>query len=121
MSSNLILAAYAAAGGAIGSVLRFAVGVRFPSAPGALPFETLLVNVTGSILIGLLMPALATRPEGRAFLVIGICGGYTTFSAFSLETVTLIQSGRIGLALLYMLLSLALCAAGTWLGLVLGR
>lgn len=115
------MALYAAGGGAIGSAARFLLGARFPAIEGRLPISTLLVNVTGSLLIGLLIPSLATRPEARAFLVVGICGGYTTFSAFSLETVGLLQTGRPGVAFLYMVVSLVLCLGATWLGLQLGR
>lgn len=121
MTSNLMLGLFAAAGGAIGSATRFAIGMRFPYTADRLPLGTLLVNVTGSILIGLLIPALATRLEARTFLVAGVCGGYTTFSAFSIETVNLLQAGRLGLAFLYMAASLTLCLGGTWLGLTIAR
>jgi fluoride exporter len=120
-SSDLVLAMYAAAGGAVGSAARFFLGARFPSVDGRIPVATLLVNVTGSLLIGLLIPLVATRPDARAFLVVGICGGYTTFSAFSVETVQLLQGGRFGVAFLYMVVSVGLCLAATWLGLQLGR
>lgn len=121
MNQNIVLAAYVAAGGAIGSVARFGVGLALPVRDGAMPLSTLLVNVTGSLLIGLLAPAIATRPDARALLIVGLCGGYTTFSAFSLETVRLMQTGRVAAAALYTLASVALCLGATWLGLVVGR
>src|SRR3954471_18498548 len=90
-----------AVGGAVGSVMRYVVGVAVQSRTGMdFPLGTLLVNISGCLLLGFLIHyALATpaiTPEIRALLTTGLCGGYTTFSTFSYETVTLI-SGR-GLA-----------------------
>ena len=121
MNQNVVLSAYVAAGGALGSVARFGVGLALPPREGAIPLATLLVNVTGSLLIGVLAPTIAARADARAFLVVGLCGGYTTFSAFSLETVRLMQTGRVGTAMLYTVASVALCLGATWLGLVIGR
>jgi CrcB protein len=121
MNQNLLLGAYVAAGGAIGSLARFGVGLALPERGGVIPLATLLVNVTGSLLIGLLAPTIAARADARAFLMVGLCGGYTTFSAFSLETVRLMQSGRLGTAMLYTAASVALCLGATWLGIMLGR
>ena len=89
----------------------------------AFPWGTLTVNVTGSFLIGLLatldpLPGRAwlPAPELRAFLMIGICGGYTTFSAFSLQTLELLRGGAPGQALANIALSVATCLAAVWLG-----
>ena len=121
MNQNALLGAWVAAGGAIGSVARFGVGLALPAREGAIPLATLLVNITGSLLIGLLAPTIAARADARAFLVVGLCGGYTTFSALSLETVRLMQTGRVGAAMLYTAASVALCLGATWVGIVIGR
>lgn len=86
------------------------------------PLGTLLVNISGSFLIGLI--ASATQPSsgwwgaehGRAFLMAGLCGGYTTFSAFSLQTLELIRSGHWPAAAWNILLSVTLCLIAVWLG-----
>jgi CrcB protein len=112
-------------GGIIGSLLRWAVGLMLPATVGAIPWATLFANVTGCLAIGFF--ATLTGPDGRLFVgprarqffMTGICGGYTTFSAFSLETLQLALSGDAGLALLYLALSLAGWLAAVWLGDVL--
>lgn len=87
-----------------------------------LPFGTILVNVTGCFLIGLVAgiedPSLGwiNRPLGRQFLIAGFCGGYTTFSAFSLQTLRLIQNRSWTLAVLNVLGSILLCMAAIALG-----
>jgi CrcB protein len=120
-----------AAGGALGSVARFwlngLVSTRLPSGE-TFPLGTLIVNVVGSFIIGVL--AALTIPEGRLgsaerafvtqFLMIGICGGFTTFSSFSLQTITLIRDREWLYAGGNVLLSVALCLVATWLGFVLG-
>lgn len=118
-----------AVGGALGSVGRFALGAwvvdRFGS-PSTFPqiyaAGTLLINVTGSFLIGFLA-AVTTAVEGvppsvnlRAFLLTGICGGYTTFSSFSLQTLELARGGHWLSAGANCVLSLVLCLAAVWLG-----
>lgn len=115
-------------GGAIGTMLRFwisgvvaqAVGERFP-------VGTLVINVTGSFVIGLF--ASVTAPQGRLmvpslgrqFFMIGICGGYTTFSSFSLQTLNLAREGQWAYATLNVVLSVLLCLAGVWLGSMAGE
>jgi CrcB protein len=112
---------YVALGGAIGSVTRYLVGVAIQGRSGLdLPVGTLLVNVSGSLVLGFLLRyALATpaiTPEIRALLTTGLCGGYTTFSTFSYETVALIEDGDWRRAMVYVLLSVA----GSILGVMLG-
>lgn len=118
-----------ALGGAVGSVARFAATVLLtpaavPPAAVTFPYATLLVNVTGSFLIGYFSRLFSTPghdPVLRIALTTGLCGGFTTFSALSAETVTLLQQGRTARAVLYIVLSLALGLGATALGLLVGR
>ena len=86
------------------------------------PWGTIFVNVSGSFLIGFLATWLAgdgrllVAPDARAFLMIGLCGGYTTFSSFSLETLNLIRDGEWSWAAGNILLSVVLCLFAVWLG-----
>jgi fluoride exporter len=110
-------------GGALGSMLRFwlatAIGHRWGE---AFPTGTLFVNVTGSFLIGL-VASWGVTPDGplphptlRQFLMVGVLGGYTTFSAFSLQTLHLLRSAHWLAAGLNVLGSVALCLVAVWLG-----
>jgi CrcB protein len=105
------------AGSALGSVLRYGVSLLSQAALGGyFPWGTLIVNVLGSCLIGWLAATISRSPHGQLaryqpLLVAGFCGGLTTFSLFSLETLYLVQLGQPGLALVYILISLPL-----WLG-----
>jgi CrcB protein len=117
---------YIAIGSALGGVSRYLVGGVVQRATGAgFPTGTLLVNVTGSFLLGLFLrygletPTLT--PELRAFLTIGFCGGYTTFSTFSYEAVALLEDGQWSRAAFYMGASLLLSLAATLLGLLAAR
>jgi CrcB protein len=114
-----------AAGGAIGAALRYLAGVGVVRLIGRFDFPVaiLLVNVLGSTLMGLFVGMAATRgwTPLNAFIGLGILGGFTTFSSFSLETMTLIQRGEAGLAALYVAASVSLSVGGLALGLVLGR
>ena len=107
-------------GGAAGSVLRYVVGGVTQRAGGmAFPLGTLVVNVTGCFLIGVFAQHYMntqTNPEMRAMLVTGFCGGYTTFSAFSIETVGLLQGGEYQKAALYTVTSVVLSLAATFAG-----
>jgi CrcB protein len=114
---------WVAIGGALGSVTRYAcagLGVRLLGP--AFPWSTLFVNVTGSFAIGLLAALLTAdgKPlvtgDGRAFLMVGVLGGFTTFSSFSLETLNLARGGAWGAAGGNVVLSVALCLLGVWLG-----
>jgi fluoride exporter len=102
-----------AAGGALGSVTRYLVGVASGRLFGTnFPWGTLIINVTGSFLIGAFVGLFATRwdlPQAaRIFLTVGICGGYTTFSTFSLDAWYLIERGQNVASLMYMLFSVVL-------------
>jgi fluoride exporter len=111
-----------ALGGALGSVLRFWLGSVIGHKAGAPFWGTLFVNVTGCLLIGLLGNLRENGPGefDRYFLMVGVMGGYTTFSTFSLQTLELLQAGRPGLAAANVALSMALCLLGVWLGHSLG-
>ena len=115
MLKNILLVGL---GGAAGSMLRYAFSVWFKHAN--FPLATFLVNIIGSFVIGIVF-AYALRSESfainwRLFLAAGICGGFTTFSAFSLESLSLLQQQRIGMFFLYVIGSLLLGLAATWLG-----
>ena len=111
-----------ALGGALGSVLRFWLGGVIGHKAGAPFWGTLFVNVTGCFLIGLLGNLRENGPGefDRYFLMVGVMGGYTTFSTFSLQTLELFRAGNPGLAALNVALSMALCLLGVWLGHSLG-
>ena len=112
-----------AVGGAVGSVSRFAVSAFMLARYGSLmPWGTLTVNILGSFLIGLLF--FVATPEGRLdlslnvrqLLIAGFCGGFTTFSSFSLETLVHLRAGDAGKAGLYVIGSVLLCLAAVWVG-----
>lgn len=117
--------AAAALGGALGALGRWGVGEALPSDPGGWPWATLLVNLTGcavlGVLLGLLLPRYPDSPWLRPFLATGVLGGYTTFSAFALDTVALGEAGRPGVAAAYVLASVAGGVAASALGLLAGR
>jgi CrcB protein len=109
-----------AVGGAAGSLLRYLIGgaVQRMSAAG-FPIGTMFVNVSGCFLVGILVRQflnMQVSPELRAFLIVGFCGGFTTFSTFSAETLGLIEGGEYGRATIYVLLSVVLCLAATFMG-----
>jgi CrcB protein len=115
-----------AAGGALGSVLRYLVGLwTLRSFGPSFPWGTLTVNITGSFLIGVLAEVIARKfgasAEMRVFLITGILGGYTTFSAFSLDAITLLERGEPVTALIYVASSVLLSALAVFAGLVLMR
>jgi len=117
---------YIAFGSALGGAARYLFGGWIQDRAGAaFPVGTLVINVTGSFLLGLLYryaaDSAAITPEVRAMLIIGICGGYTTFSTFSYETVRLLEEGEFGRAGLYIALSVLLSVAAAFLGLMAGR
>lgn len=105
-------------GGGLGSVLRYGTSQLMNTK--LFPWATLAVNITGSLVIGIVF-ALSIRQEPltdnwKLFLATGICGGFTTFSAFSLENMGLLQSGKYGMAIAYIIASIILGTAATFLG-----
>jgi len=117
---------YVALGSAVGGVSRFLLsGLLQRSAATTFPFWTLVINVTGSLLLGFLMryflEGMPASPELRAMLTTGFCGGYTTFSTFSYETVALFEQGDIGRGVWYIVLSVVLALAGMFAGMGLAR
>jgi CrcB protein len=122
MFSTLSLVAL---GGAIGASMRylFGVGVMRLTGPSEFPLAILSVNVIGSFLMGMFVVAAAHRglTHFSPFVMTGLLGGFTTFSAFSLETVTLMERGHIGAASLYVALSVGLSIVGLMIGLAVAR
>jgi CrcB protein len=123
---------WVALGGAIGSTARLWLGAHVAMLIGlTFPWGTILVNILGSLIIGFF--ATLTGPGGRvvvpvdaqAFVMVGLCGGFTTFSAFSLQTLELARDGRLLSAAANIMLSVVLClsavALGHWLALLFGR
>jgi len=114
-----------ALGGAAGSVLRYLLGGRAQHfAPHGFPLGTLFVNVVGCFLVGMLVRQfmnIQTHNYLRALLVVGFCGGFTTFSTFSMETVGLIEGGEYSRAVAYIALSLTLCLTATFAGMTVMR
>lgn len=100
----------AALGGVLGSLARWALAEAVPPSPAGWPWATLLVNVSGCFLMGALLAVLAARspepPWARPFLGVGVLGGYTTYSAFAVEVVGLVDDGAAVLAVSYVLASL---------------
>jgi CrcB protein len=114
------------AGGAAGSLARYAAGTAIMTRMGSrFPFGTLFVNITGSFLIGLLMTLLTERfhphPNLRLLLVVGFLGGYTTFSSFEWESYAAIREGGFWLGLANLTGSVVVGYAAVWLGALLGR
>src|SRR5256714_6694047 len=114
-----------ALGGAIGSLLRYVLGrvVQGMSTSG-FPIGTLFVNVSGCFIIGVLVRQFMNvqlTPESRALLIVGFCGGFTTFSTFSAETIGLIEGGEYARATTYVALSVGLCLLATLTGMTAMR
>ncbi len=125
-------------GSALGGLARYWLGVGVAAWTGpSFPWGTLLINVLGSFVIGLFAAALGERGmlsdalgrgglflgvvDLRAFVMVGLCGGFTTFSSFSLQTLELLQAGRTGPALGYVAGSVLACLLATWGGWMLGQ
>ncbi len=112
------------AGAGLGGLARYAAGTWIMAKYGGrFPLGTLIINVTGSFLIGVLMTLLTERlhphPNWRLFLVVGILGGYTTFSSFEYETYQAVREGARLMGMLYLTGSVLLGYAGVWLGTLL--
>lgn len=126
MNAKLGLVAYAAIGGAVGTVARYLLTLVIQSRAGAgFPVATLLINVTGSVLLGFLMrfglDTASASPEMRLLLTTGFCGGYTTFSTFSYETARLIEDGQWQRGVAYIAASVIVSLGGTFIGFALAR
>lgn len=109
-------------GGALGAMARYGFGSAFGRLAGDFPLSTLLINVLGSLLMGLLVGWLARatpdhQNEIRLFVAVGMLGGFTTFSSFSLEAMMLIERGEIAQASVYILVSVVAAIAGLAAGL----
>ena len=118
---NMQFISAVAAGGAVGSVARYRVGIGSGRLFGAnFPWGTLIINVTGSFLIGAFVGLFALKwdlPQAvRIFLTVGICGGYTTFSSFSFETLNLMNDGEWLRAGANIGLSVLCCLVAVWAG-----
>jgi len=115
-----------AAGGALGAVSRYGMSTWIYALLGrAFPYGTLAVNLLGSLLMGflyvLLIERITVSADLRAVLLIGFLGSFTTFSTFSLETLNLVEQAEVFKAGLNVFLSVALCLAGAWLGIITAR
>lgn len=115
------------AGGALGAMARYGfssiIGRLWPM---SFPLATLLVNIIGSIAMGLFVGLMAkllpaNQEELRLFVAVGIFGGFTTFSSFSLDTIVLIERGELIQAITYVALSVVVCLIGLYLGLLITR
>ena len=117
---NFITVAF---GGAIGSCLRYAMSLSFSGSHSVLPLQTLTVNIIGSFAICLLYAYVSNYSVptvAKMFLFVGLLGGFTPFSSFSLETVAMLRNGYFGAAALYSLGSLVLGLAAAFGGIFLG-
>lgn len=113
-------------GGALGAMARYGVGTTLPAPGNGFPAATLLINIAGSVAMGVLVGVLAkTTPqfqnEIRLFVAVGLFGGFTTFSSFSLDAIFLIERGEFVLATAYIVGSVLLAVTGLWLGLLAVR
>ncbi|WP_245653976.1 fluoride efflux transporter CrcB [Novosphingobium rosa] len=120
----LMTSIWIAIGGALGTLARFWLNLLVTARLGeTMPWGTILINVTGSFAIGLFAAAtdahgrFPVSPDMRLFLIVGLCGGYTTFSSFSLQTITLFETGEGLRAGANVLLSVFLCLIAVWVGL----
>lgn len=117
---------FVALGSAVGGVVRYLLGGWIQERAGTtFPIQTLLINVTGSLLLGFLqryaLESAAISPEVRTMLTIGFCGGYTTFSTFSFETVRMLEDGDWKRAALYMSLSVVLSVGAAVVGIAAAK
>ncbi|MGY1744702.1 fluoride efflux transporter CrcB [Blastococcus sp. SYSU D00695] len=119
-----MLYVWAAVGGALGALARWGLSVAVPSSPTGWPWATLLANLTGCLLLGVLLGAVFARFPDRAWprplLGTGVCGGYTTYSTFAVDVVRLVDDGAAAVAAGYVVASVVggvlASAAGVWLG-----
>lgn len=117
---------FIACGGALGAMMRYGTSLGVYSILGrGFPYGTLFVNVTGSLLMGFLSIVMLERfnvgPEWRAAILVGVLGSFTTFSAFSIETLNLFEQGDLVRAFANIVLSVVVCLIAVWLGVSLGK
>ena len=116
---------WAALGGALGALARWALAEALPHSPGAWPWSTVVVNLTGCLLIGVLLAVLLARfPRSRwlrPFLAVGVLGGFTTYSSFAVDVVRLTGAGREVLAVAYVVTSVLGGVIAVVAGLIVGR
>ena len=114
-----------AAGGFIGALGRYELGLAWPTAAGHFPWTTFTINVSGAFLLGLILTTLLERVGGarylRPFFCVGVLGAWTTMSTFAVEEDLLIRDGHIGIALAYVLSTLVVGVMATWAGVTLAR
>ena len=116
-----------AVGGAIGSVLRYGTGVFVGSLwRNPFPLGTLLINIVGSLVMGLFVGLMARllpawQNDARLFFAVGVLGGFTTFSSFSLDAISMIERGDVLPAALYVVLSVAIAVPALYIGLIIMR
>ncbi len=110
---------YVFVGGGIGSLCRYGISQLMPFSSKVFPFATFITNFMASILIGILVAYMIKNQDLylKHLLITGFCGGFSTFSAFSLESYQLIDQGAFLWAILYILVSVLICLAGVYLGL----
>jgi len=113
---------YVAVGSAVGGAARFALSSFIQQRAGTFPVGTLIINITGSLILGFVMRyalgSTSVSAETRALLTTGFCGGYTTFSTFSYETIVLMEDGDYRRAAMYVVASVVVSLAATFLGIV---
>lgn len=115
------------AGGALGAIARYGfASIAGRLGPMSFPLATMLINITGSVAMGLFIGLMARllpawQEEARLLVAVGILGGFTTFSSFSLDAIVLIERGELLQAGLYVLLSVVVCLIGLYLGLLVTR
>jgi len=123
MSGEIVKYLLVALGGALGTIARYALSGFVATHFGeTFPWGTMIINISGSLVIGFF--ATLTGPDGRVFVgteirqfvMMGLCGGFTTFSSFSLQTLNLARDGELGLALANVGLSVFLCLLAVWVG-----
>ncbi|NHN87960.1 fluoride efflux transporter CrcB [Acetobacter conturbans] len=124
MFANIMPTFLIALGGASGTLLRYWIGLATARWSQSLPWGTIMINATGSFAIAFLAGITAVggrwqvSDTSRLVFMVGLCGGYTTFSSFSLQTLDLLRNGTPGRAALNIGLSVALCMITVWLGYV---
>ncbi|WP_018330737.1 fluoride efflux transporter CrcB [Actinomycetospora chiangmaiensis] len=119
------LVAAVSLGGVLGALARWGLGLAFPTPHDAFPTTTLLINVVGCLLMGVLVVLVAevrtAPPIVRPFLGVGVLGGFTTFSTFAVDAQTLLAAGHLGTALGYLAATVLGSVGAAWLGLVVAR